>query len=155
MEIERKFKPSSLPADLDSYPVRIIEQGYLSTDPVLRVRRDGDEYYLTYKGAGLLSREEYNLPLTEDFYRHLLEKADGTVIRKRRVVIPLEGGTEKRSIELDLFDAPFEGLIIAEVEFGSEEEAKAFTPPAWFGEEVTYDPRYHNSWLSSHPGLPE
>ncbi len=155
MEIERKFKVTVLPADLDRYPVRIIEQGYLSTAPVVRVRRDNDEYYLTYKGAGLLVRQEYNLPLTAESYRHLCEKADGIVIRKRRVVIPLEGQKEKRSIELDLFDAPFEGLVIAEVEFGSEEEAKAFTPPSWFGEEVTYDPHYHNSWLSSHPGLPE
>ena len=85
---------------------------------------------MTYKGAGLLAREEYNLPLTEEAYRHLLPKADGN------------------TIELDVFDPPFAPLVIAEVEFGSEEDAAAFQPPAWFGEEVTYDPAYSNSNLS-------
>ena len=54
MEIERKFLISSLPP-LDSCPFHVLEQGYLSTDPVIRVRREDDEYYLTYKGKGLPS----------------------------------------------------------------------------------------------------
>ena len=147
MEIERKFLVPELPQDYDKWPCRLIEQGYLCTDPVMRVRRDNDDYYLTYKGRGMLVREEYNLPLTKEAYDHLLPKADGVVISKRRYVIPIKNS--ERSIELDLFDAPFEGLVIAEVEFGSVEEAEAFVPPAWFGEDVTDDPRYHNSYLSS------
>ena len=63
MEIERKFTVKSLPADLDSYPFRIIEQAYLNTAPVIRIRREDDSFYLTYKGKGLMAREEYNLPL--------------------------------------------------------------------------------------------
>ena len=74
-----------------------------------------------------------------------MAKADGNVIRKRRYLIPIESGL---TIELDLFAAPFEGLILAEVEFPSEEEANAFLPPAWFGEEVTWSTEYHNSTLS-------
>ena len=62
MEIERKFLINSLPADLNSYPFHLIEQGYLNTDPVVRVRRQDEEFYLTYKGKGFLAREEYNLP---------------------------------------------------------------------------------------------
>ena len=99
---------------------------------------------MTYKGAGLLAREEYNLQLTEEAYRHLLPKADGHWIDQDRYCIPFDGHT----IELDVFDPPFAPLVIAEVEFGSEEDAAAFQPPAWFGEEVTYDPAYSNSNLS-------
>ena len=143
MEIERKFKVSAIPT-LDSCIYRLLEQGYLSTDPVVRVRREDSRFYLTYKGQGLLAREEYNLPLTEEAYRHLLQKADGIIIRKRRYLLPYRNHT----IELDIFEKPYEGLVIAEVEFPTEKEAISFQPPSWFGEEVTYDSRYHNSALS-------
>ena len=73
MEIERKFKIKSLP-DLDKYEYRVIEQGYLCTDPVMRVRKEDDKYYMTYKGRGFLEREEYNLPLNESAFLHLLPK---------------------------------------------------------------------------------
>lgn len=145
MEIERKFLIQELPDDLDSYPFLLLEQAYLCTEPVVRVRRSDDIYTLTYKSKGLMSREEYNLPLTAESYEHLKQKADGNVIRKKRFRIPL---SNKLTIELDLFDAPFEGLILAEVEFASEEQALAFLPPDWFGKEVTWSTEYHNSTLS-------
>ena len=63
MEIERKFTVRKLPDNLDSYPFHIIEQAYLNTDPVVRIRREDDAFYLTYKGKGMMAREEYNLPL--------------------------------------------------------------------------------------------
>ena len=63
MEIEKKYLVSHIPDNLDEFHCRHIEQGYLSTNPVVRVRRDNDEYYLTYKGKGMMVREEYNLPL--------------------------------------------------------------------------------------------
>lgn len=161
MEIERKFIIKKLPANLDSYQSLRIEQAYLNVDPVIRIRRQNDGYYLTYKGKGLLAREEYNLPLNEESYYHLLEKADGNIISKRRYLIPIadssSAGTPTLSvpkqaapltIELDIFDSPFAPLTIAEVEFPSEDAANAFIPPAWFDEDVTYDLRYHNSFLS-------
>ena len=143
MEIERKFTVKELP-DLSQYPFHIMEQGYLNTDPVVRVRKEDDNYYMTYKGKGLLAREEYNLPLNEDAYYHLVEKSDGIIIRKKRYLIPYE----KYTIELDIFEEPYENLIIAEVELESEEEAVRFQLPAWFEEDVTLDRRYHNSNLS-------
>ena len=88
MEIERKFTVKALPENLDSYPFHLIEQAYLNTDPVLRIRRQDDEYYLTYKGKGLMAREEYNLPLNQSSYEHLLSKADGICISKKRYLIP-------------------------------------------------------------------
>lgn len=143
MEIERKFTVRELP-DLSKYDFHIMEQGYLNTDPVVRVRKEDETYYLTYKGKGLLAREEYNLPLNREAYYHLVEKSDGIIIRKKRYLIPFE----KYTIELDVFEAPYENLIIAEVEFDSEEEATNFQPPEWFSEDVTMDRRYHNSNLS-------
>lgn len=147
MEIERKFRIFQLPEALAQYPHTHLVQGYLSTNPVVRVRQDGDSYILTYKGSGLMSREEYNLPLTKTSYEHLLQKADGIRIDKIRYRIPFHGFT----IELDVFSGAHEGLSLAEVEFTSEEEAHAFTPPNWFGDEVTFDGRFHNSYLSTHP----
>lgn len=89
MEIERKFLVAQLPDNLDNYNCRYIEQGYLSTKPVVRVRRDNDDYYLTYKGSGMMAREEYNLPLTKDSYEHLIKKADGNIITKKRYEIQM------------------------------------------------------------------
>lgn len=144
MEIERKFLITSLPSHLEQFEKKCIEQSYLCTDPVVRVRRAGEQYLLTCKGPGLLTREEINLPLTEESYRHLRSKADGAVIAKTRYLIPYAG----RTIELDVFDPPFAPLVMAEVEFESAEQAGAFEPPAWFDREVTCDPAYTNAALS-------
>ncbi len=146
MEIERKYLIEQLPDGYDSWPSSLIEQGYLCTDPVVRVRRDGDDYYLTYKGKGLMAREEYNLPLTEEAYLHLLAKADGNILTKRRYRIPVSG--TDLTVELDIFSGKFEGLILAEVEFPDQEQADSFTPPDWFGREVTFTGEYQNSRLS-------
>ena len=149
MEIERKFLISkeNLPADLDSYPHHKLEQGYLSTAPVVRIRKEDDNYYLTYKSKGLMTREEYNLPLNAEAFAHLKEKIDGILIQKRRYLIPL---TDKLTIELDVFEGELAPLQLAEVEFETKEEAEHFVPPAWFGEDVTFSSKYHNSTLSKH-----
>lgn len=145
MEIERKFTINKLPDNLEQYPCLTLEQAYLNTDPVVRVRRENDDFYLTYKGKGFLAREEYNLPLNEEAYYHLREKADGLIISKKRYRIPYN---EKLTIELDVFEAPLVPLVLAEVEFESIEEANAFTPPAWFEKDVTEDRSFSNSELS-------
>lgn len=145
MEIERKYLIEKIPFNLDSYSFHVIEQGYLCTDPVVRVRREDDTFYLTYKSSGLMAREEYNLPLNEDAYNHLIKKADGHIISKNRYLIPLDNGL---TIELDIFKGQFKGLILAEVEFETVSQADAFVPPDWFGEDVTFSKKYHNSTLS-------
>jgi adenylate cyclase len=93
----------------------------------------------------MMAREEYNLPLTAESYEHLLAKADGNIITKKRYEIP--DGTGK-TIELDLFEGVFSGLTLAEVEFESIEEANAYIPPSWFTKDVTMDAAYHNSNMS-------
>jgi len=159
MEIERKFLIKTLPDDLGSYHFHRIEQAYLCTNPVVRVRRQDDDYYLTYKGSGMMARDEFNLLLNKEAYYHLLLKADGNVISKKRYLIPLNHPKVKEgvptppsdytlTIELDVFEPPFAPLIMAEVEFGSKEAAEVFVPPDWFGEEVTYNKEYHNSYMA-------
>ena len=145
MEIERKFLIDLLPEKLEVYPHKELEQGYLCTDPVVRVRKEGEEYVLTYKSKGLMVREEYNLPLNKTAYEHLLEKADGIVISKTRYILPEKDGLK---IELDVFHGEHDGLILAEVEFPNEKMANSYCPPDWFGEDVTYSTKYHNSNLS-------
>ncbi len=145
MEIERKYLVKTLPDDLETYPYKEIEQGYLSTNPVVRIRRSNEKYILTYKGSGMMVREEYNLPLTKESFEHMKPKADGIFIEKRRYLIPYN---EKLTVELDIFRGELEPLILAEVEFDTEEEANSFIPPEWFGEDVTFSTEYHNSTLS-------
>lgn len=148
MEIERKYLIEQLPQDYASYPCSQIEQAYLCTDPVVRLRREDDSYYLTYKGRGLLAREEYNLPLNAQAYAHMLPKADGIILTKTRYRIPLTGAYSHLTIELDVFGGQYEGLVLAEVEFPSLEEANAFVPPSWFSKDVTLSGEYQNSRLS-------
>lgn len=75
MEIERKYLVKTLPDHLEQYACKVIEQGYLNTNPVVRIRRSNDDYILTCKGKGMMVREEYNLPLNEEAFLHLKEKS--------------------------------------------------------------------------------
>lgn len=145
MEIERKFLVNTLPENLEQYPQKEIEQGYLCTNPVIRIRRSNDKYILTYKGEGLMIREEHEHPLTKESFEHLKAKIDGRLIHKTRYLIPYQ---DNFTIELDIFHGDLAPLVLAEVEFDSEEAANTFLPPAWFAEDVTQSTAYHNSNLS-------
>lgn len=145
MEIEKKYLVEKLPENLEKFEKRQISQGYLCTEPVVRIRRSDDAYFLTCKGKGLMAREEYEMPITREAYEHLLAKIDGRLIEKNRYRIPLEGG---HLAELDVFAGELAPLCLVEVEFATMEDAEAFVPPIWFGEDVTNSGRYHNSNLS-------
>ena len=97
------------------------------------------------KGGGMMAREEYNLPLNKEAYEHLIKKADGNIITKKRYEIPDGNGY---TIELDIFEGLFAGTILAEVEFPTIEAANSYTVPSWFIDDVTNDPAYHNSNMS-------
>lgn len=144
MEIERKFLVDTDKFDYSTYPHKEYKQGYLCTSPVVRARQEGDKYVLTYKGGGMMVREEYNLPLDKDSFEHLIAKADGRIIEKTRHFIPYGEYT----IELDVFKGDLAPLVMAEVEFPSVEAANSFIKPEWFLDDVTNDPKYHNSNMS-------
>ena len=96
--------------------------------------------YAVAKQYGYWIVKEYR-----EAYDHLAPKTDGLLIQKTRYKIPF---LEKYTIELDIFDGELAPLTLAEVEFESVDEANAFVPPEWFGEDVTYSTEYHNSTLS-------
>ena len=146
IEIERKFLIQKLPADLQDFAHHEIEQGYLCSDPVVRIRRRDDTYILTLKSGGLMEREEYEIGMDAEAYAHLKPKTDGILIGKTRYLIPYKDHT----IELDVFHGEISPLVLAEVEFDSVAEAEQFVPPDWFGKEVTEDVRYQNAYLSAH-----
>jgi adenylate cyclase len=56
--------------------------------------------------------------------------------------------------EVDVYTGRLAGLIVVEVEFSTRQEAEEFEPPAWFGDELTGDPRWSNAALAAH-GKPE
>ncbi len=154
MEIEKKFliNMDKCPYDLTYAKVLEIEQAYLCTEPVVRIRKENDNYYLTYKSKGnmpdvtwMLAHEEYNLPLTKEAYLHLRNKVDGNIITKKRYLLPLDNSL---TVELDVFEGKFDGLILAEIEFPDIDTANAFEPLDWFTTEVTYDTAYFNSVMS-------
>ena len=107
-EIERKYLVKKVPANLSAYSCYKIEQGYLNTHPTVRIRKENDTYYLTYKNGSGMVHEEYNLPLDKDAYIHLQEKCDGLLIKKKRYHIPLVAtkNSPKLTIELDIFSKP-------------------------------------------------
>lgn len=161
MEIERKFTIKQLPENLAQYEKKEIEQAYLCSKPTIRIRKSNDNYILTYKSRlgldlpeSITARtcEEVELPLTKKAYEHLKQKADGNVIAKTRYLIPIDAD---HKIELDVFHGYLEGLVFAEVEFASEEESAAYQMPDWFLEDVTFDKRYRNSFLSTFTSLEE
>ena len=147
IEIERKFLVKEIPDNLNNFEKTDMTQGYLNTAPVVRIRRENDDYVLTYKGSGLLSHSEYNLPLNEESFNHLLKKCDGIIISKTRYKIPIKNDLVA---ELDIFKGELANLTLVEVEFTSIDEAKSFIPPSWLGEDVTSDKRYHNSYISRY-----
>jgi adenylate cyclase len=146
VEVERKFVVSDSP-NLEGTDFDEIEQGYLAigTDGEVRLRRKGDRLALTAKRGAGLSRQEAEIELDRERFDELWPLTEGRRLHKRRYVLP--HGDLK--IELDVYEGDLEGLVVAEIEFDSEEEARAFEPPGWLGEEVTGDHRYLNETIAT------
>lgn len=148
-EIERKFLVSGDFEQGVKRRTRIV-QGYLSSVPerTVRVRVKGEEGFLTIKGIGNESGAsryewEHALPLAEA--EELLRLCEPAVIDKTRCLV--EAGPH--TYEVDVFHGENEGLVVAEIELASEEDA--FERPDWLGEEVTGDVRYYNAMLMKAP----
>jgi len=150
MEIERKFLVDSLPS-LEDCRSEKITQAYISTDPVIRIRQMGNQYFLTVKSHGHIMREEFEMPITKEQFYSLWEKIEVSPIEKIRYFIPIE---QDLTAELDLYEGHLEGLSTVEVEFSSLDAADAFTPPSWFGNDISLDNRYKNNNLA-HYGIPK
>jgi len=148
-EIERKYlvRGDFRPHVQASYEIC---QAYLNTDPArtVRVRTRGNQAFITVKGLGNsteTTRFEWEQEIALDDAKELLKISEPGKIEKVRHIVDFGG----KIFEVDEFRGDNAGLIIAEVELVSEEEA--FQKPDWLGEEVTSDYRYYNNNLIKHP----
>jgi len=148
-EIERKFRASVLPADIlknctSSTPIK---QGYLcvSKDAEVRIRKKGDQNFLTTKKGKGLSRLETEISITDEQFQALWPATEGSRIEKVRYHLPIAAHL---MAEIDIFSGVNMGLILVEIEFPNEAVANEFIAPDWFGIDVTADVAYKNASLA-------
>jgi adenylate cyclase len=152
-EIERKFLVKELPEGWRHASSSRIVQGYFQlTDRTLeiRLRRKANHCCLTFKAGQGRNRLEEEISITKAQFRALWPLTQRARIAKRRYQIPWNGCT----IELDVYKGPHRGLITAEVEFKTERQSSRFSPPAWFGREVTRSGHFSNARLARSHRLP-
>ena len=149
-EIERKFLVKSDAFKDEAFAKNRIQQGYLNSDPerTVRIRIKGESGFLTIKGKGNetgTTRLEWETELSLREARPLLAICEKGLIEKIRHEVQVG----KHVFEIDEFLGDNHGLIVAEIELSTENEA--FQKPEWLGVEVTNDNRYYNSHLSLNP----
>ena len=151
LEIERKFLVTG---DFRPFATSSthIAQGYIASGNgrTVRVRIRGDRGYLTIKGpsdrAGL-ARFEWEKEITLEEAKALMTICEPGVVEKTRWLVP--AGDGRHTWEVDVFEGDNKGLVMAEIELESEEDA--FEKPAFIGREVTGDRRYYNSHMRRYP----
>jgi CYTH domain-containing protein len=150
-EVERKFRVASVPDDVGAGAA--LRQGYLAIDGDVEVRaRDEDgRCTLTVKGGSGLERAEVEAAIDPEQFAELWPLAGDRTIEKVRHRLPLGDGVVA---ELDLYGGRLDGLAVVEVEFPERAAADAFTPPTWFGEELTGREGWSNASLARH-GVPD
>ena len=125
-----------------------IQQGYFAAVNTVRIRIRDDKGYLTIKGPsrdGGLSRYEFEKEITLEEARQLMQLCEPGVIDKHRYLVPFGG----HIFEVDEFHGDNDGLVMAEVELGSEEEV--FEKPDFIGTEVTGNRHFYNSYMRRNP----
>lgn len=148
-EIERKFLVKG-EFKSQAYSQSHIVQGYISSahGRTVRIRIRDEKGYLTIKGASNasgMSRYEWEKEIPFNEAQELMKLCEPGIIDKTRYLVK----SGKHTFEVDEFYGENEGLILAEVELGSEDEL--YEKPSFIGEEVTGDIRYYNSNLMKHP----
>ncbi len=148
-EIERKFLVRN---DVDYKSLAVgsskIAQGYFAAVNTVRIRIRDEKGFLTIKGPsrnGGLSRYEFEKEITLEEARQLMQLCQDGVVEKTRYLVPVGNHT----FEVDEFHGDNEGLVMAEVELGSEDED--YERPPFLGVEVTGDRRFYNSHLRQNP----
>lgn len=152
MEIERKWKLSQLPENINQAQHAEIKQGYLCTEQgELRIRSKNGRCFMAAKGDGSLCREEWETEIPEWVFLQLWPECQSRVLEKTRYSLP----HGELTLEIDEYHGTLSGLVVLEVEFASEAEAEQFdvTAVADNAIDVTADKRYKNKSLAAK-GLP-
>jgi CYTH domain-containing protein len=149
-EIERKFLVKNSDYKSEAFKKTRITQGFLNTHPerTVRVRIKGNTGFITVKGKSNqsgTSRFEWEKEIHLNEAEELLQLCETGVIDKTRYEVK----SGLHIFEVDEFYGDNQGLIVAEVELSTENEA--FLKPDWLGEEVTGNVTYYNSKLSKNP----
>ena len=147
-EIERKYLVRAVP-NLEGVKRQEVLQGYMAVDAdgtEVRLRRIGGRYVETVKTGAGLKRGEIEIDITPEQFNALWPSTENRRVEKTRYEIEYAGCI----IELDLYSGGLAGLQVAEVEFDSEDASAAFTPPDWFGREITEDSAFKNRNLAMH-----
>lgn len=153
MEIERRWLIDAFPQQLPLLYASQMRQGYVATDPVVRIREsvrtDSTSYILCFKGEGTLSREEIEMPISQEMFQKLETFIGKPLIEKIFRAYRLPGG---ETLEVSLVDHNF---FYAEVEFESVCAANAFSAPAFLGEEKTESQSFsmRRYWLDTRGNL--
>ena len=142
MEIERRFLVKDLSSlDLSQYKCKRIIQDYLYKDKFTAIRKrktvldDNVSFTYTIKTRKIgISVNELENEISEEEYNNLKVHPNFNHIDKTRYIIPY---IDNLNIELDVFNDNFDGIIFAEIEFKSEEQANSVKLPEWFGPEIT------------------
>lgn len=152
LEIERKFLVHKRDDEYkrQAYSSSRIKQGYICSGHgrTVRVRIRDEKGYLTIKGPsvdGGLSRYEFEKDIALDEAEHLMQLCEPGIIDKTRFLVK----SGRHTFEVDEFYGDNEGLVMAEVELQSEDEA--FEKPGFIAKEVTGDARFYNSYLRQMP----
>ena len=150
IEIERKFLVVSNDFINETFTKKRIVQAYLNSNPerTVRIRIKENKGFLTIKGKGNstgTTRMEWETEIPLQDAEKLLTICENSIIDKTRHEVMVG----KHVYEVDVFVGDNMGLIIAEIELQSEDEA--FEKPSWLGKEVTNDERFYNAYLSLNP----
>jgi CYTH domain-containing protein len=148
IEIERKFLIENDDWKKSIKKEFVIRQAYLASDPerTVRVRIKEDKGTITIKGIttnATRAEYEYEIPLQDA--KEMIELGEKPIIEKRRYIV----NEHQKTWEIDVFERENQGLVLAEIELGSEDEAIEL--PAWIGKEVTQEEKYYNANLMRYP----
>jgi adenylate cyclase len=151
-EIERKLLLNKLPPTLRLARGEAIKQGYLALDgdTEVRLRTGSAPPRLTIKSGRGEVRTEVELPVEGSDAQALWELTEGRRLEKTRRLMRIDGV----DAEVDEYTGDLAGLVVVEIEFDDQQAARAFTPPPWFGPELTGEPAYANRSLACD-GLPQ
>ncbi|HOU45803.1 MAG TPA: hypothetical protein PLA41_01490 [Candidatus Pacearchaeota archaeon] len=158
-EIEKKYLVKIIPDGINDCQKIDIVQGYFwekCNGEEIRIRRQKDlktkrtKYFLTVKNGKGMVREEAEVYLNKKTFEHYWGKTENKRVSKLRHIINMHG----LKVAIDFYRGNLSGLIIAEIEFKTESEAKNFNSFSWLGKDVTEDEDFKNNNLACY-GLPE